>query len=255
MKKNTAILLLHGFTGSPSQMAWLGQQLESEGFAVSIPTLCGHGSDPANLFGCRYQNWVRQTESALASLREAHQAVFVAGLSLGGVLALRLAALHAFQGVVSLAAPYSLPLWQEVSVRAGHLLVKWRRKKEGTDIKNKSALASVITYDRYPTRAAAEVFKLMREVRPIIPRITIPALIMHGRDDHAVPAQNAAVIYKRLKSRQKNLVILENSYHILSLDHDRELVFRKIIEFAETVIDSRATGAAKRSSEFLRGNL
>lgn len=247
MGKNdtAAIILIHGFTGSPRQMQWLDEKFEQDGFAVITPTLKGHGTKPEDLFECTYQDWIAQTEQALFEAQRKYESVFVAGLSMGGTLALRLAANIRFAGLIALSAPIRLPLADEFGVRYLHWLVRWRHKETPSDIKDKTALKLLDSYHRYPTKSAAELFKLLQEVRPQIPNITLPTLIIHGEADHTVPVANAAEIYRTISSREKKLVLLKNSYHIVTMDFDKQQVLNEMRAFASRVLEKGVIALSK----------
>lgn len=231
MQKSTAVLLLHGFTGSPSQMQWLGANLERDGFSVAIPTLCGHDTDPMDLLQCSESDWLKQAGDALHSLQQSHKFVFVIGFSMGGAIALQLAAQEKFAGVITLAAPIKLEWWREPFVRLFHRWMPVRHKAYGPDIRDKSMLPDIRTYWHYPTRALFCVFRLVRRARTLVPQIEMPILVMQSRKDHTVPPGNARKIYERAGSTDKTLIHLDNSYHNITMDFDREVVLEQTRNF------------------------
>ena len=238
MQHITGVLLIHGFTGSPGEMAWLGEELSERGFRTSLPVLCGHNDRPEQLAECTYKDWIRDAERALVPLRQQCSHVFVIGLSMGGALALHLAAHHAFDGVVTLAAPLQLSKIQEWTARILHPIYRWRKKRSGPDIRDKQQVPEFRSYDRYPLVAAVQLFKLLKSVRSDIHRITMPILILHSREDHTVPIENARQIYAAVQSRQKKLRLLERSYHILPRDVEKQSVRDEIITFIEETLQN-----------------
>lgn len=220
-------------------MRWLGNRLKNDGYAIYTPTLPGHGTSPRDLFSVSYREWIAAAEAALSEARLHHQHVFLGGLSMGGALALHLAARLMFDGVITMAAPVRLPIWDEIGARSLHRLMPWRHKRDAADINDRSALVHFQAYQAYPTRAAAELFDLLREVRRLLPAIRMPILILHGQEDHVVPVSNARRIYRNVRSAIKKLVILPNSYHLLTWDHDKETVYREIRALTAAVLSRR----------------
>ncbi len=236
MATRAGVLLIHGFTGSPAEMQWLSQQLQNVGYETSTPTLCGHGDRPEAMLNCSYQDWIRDVESALGALQRDHDKLFVVGLSMGGALALHLASANHIAGVVTLAAVSRLSPLQALAARLLCHLIPWREKANGSDIRDQEAKKRLNSYNRYPTRAVVELLKLLKQVRSEIPKIRVPILILHSKQDHAVPVKNAYRIYREVQSRKKKLRILENSYHILPLDVEKHIVFKEIEQFFEQVM-------------------
>ncbi len=233
------VLLLHGFTGSPAELSWFQEQFEQEGFVTELPTLCGHGRTPEALLQCTFRDWIDDAETALRALRQRCETVFVVGLSMGGALALHLAANFDFAAVATLAAPVKLSLFTELAARLLHPVLPWRQKPTGPDIRDREALKQLQSYWRYPTRAAVELFRLLRLVREELPRIRMPILIVHSRRDHSVPVANAQYIYSRVRSQRKKIRLFEKSYHIISADVEKEQIFEETRNFFNSLLKEK----------------
>lgn len=231
MKQETGILLLHGFTGSPNSMKWLADEFKKQGYLTAVPQLCGHGSQPDNLLSCSYKDWLSDAESALQSLNEKCKSVFIVGLSLGGAISLYLASQHRVTGVVTMAAPFQISFWTRLYARLFYPFVRYQYKESGPDIHDKSALKRMNSYNLYPTRVSLEVFKLLKKMRASIHKVKSPILVLHGRRDHVVSTENADLIYDALTTPVKTKKIFEKSFHILSLDYDKEEVRDSIVDF------------------------
>jgi carboxylesterase len=228
-----ACLLLHGFTGNPAEMEGLANFLRGQDCAVSVPTLPGHGTHPDDLSHISYQSWIATSERAFLDLRERHSEIFVIGLSMGGALALHLAARHQFSGVVTLAAALKLPLKQELASYVLAPFVPVRHKANGPDVHDAAAKARLRNYDRYPLSAVRELMRMLRKIRAELPKVAMPMLAIHARADHVVPFDNLALLMRCIKSPQREQMVAENSYHVLTVDYDRQVIFERIWEFIQ----------------------
>ncbi|MCI0695234.1 alpha/beta fold hydrolase [candidate division KSB1 bacterium] len=232
-KNPIACLLLHGFTGNPAEMEGLAAFLHNHGCEVSVPTLPGHATQPEDLRHVSYKAWIAASEKAFLDFRRHHPVVFVIGLSMGGALALHLAAHHQFAGVVTLAAALKMPLKQEIASYVLAPFVPVRHKRNGPDVHDAEAKASLRNYDRYPLAAARELMRMLRKIRAELPKVTMPILAIHSRADHVVPFDNLAVLMRRVQSPQREQMVAENSYHVLTVDYDRQAIFDRIWKFIQ----------------------
>jgi carboxylesterase len=229
---STGVLVIHGFTGCPQSLLPYGKALAARGYTVRGPRLPGHGTRVEDLAFRKYTEWTGEAEGALRELKVKCERIFVTGLSMGGTIALTLAAQYGDQiaGVI----PINAPALTDPLLRMAPLLktlVK-TRPGVGSDIKNSEHKESC--YDRVPVSAASELTKLLKVIRAILPRVRVPALVMASREDHVVrePA-NADYIMTHLGSKDKEMLWLENSYHVATLDNDMELIFEQAGRFIE----------------------
>jgi len=226
-----ACLLLHGFTGSPAEMEGLAAFLREQGCVVSVPTLPGHATHPDDLRNVPYQKWIATSEKAFSDLQEKHRRIFVIGQSMGGTLALHLAAHHQFAGVVTLAAAIRLSLQQELAIRLLAPFVPVRYKPNGSDVRDLNGKTRLRNYDRYPMSAARQLLAMLRHVRAELPAVTMPILAIHSPSDHVVPFENLALLQRLVKSATVEQMVAENSYHVLTVDYDHQMIFARIREF------------------------
>jgi carboxylesterase len=103
----------------------------------------------------------------------------------------------------------------------------------GNDVKDPDV--TEIAYDKFSTNAAHELKKLADKVRPDLGRISMPIRIFHGREDHVIPTENATYIFDHVSSSDKKLIWLENSYHVATIDYDKELIFGESYDFMTRV--------------------
>jgi carboxylesterase len=223
---DVGVLLCHGFTGSPQSLRpWAGY-LAERGMSVSLPLLPGHGTRWQDMQLTGWQDWYAEVDRALHELRERCRQVFVCGLSMGGALTLRLAAKHgaAISGIVLVnpavklhgTAGYVLPVLR-------HLLPTVRGitsdiAKEGN---------AEIGYGRVPLHAAYSMRNFYRLVDAALPQVTQPMLLLHSPRDHVVPPADSARVLSRVSSTDVREILLEQSYHVATLDHDAERIFEE----------------------------
>ena len=230
-EQSIACLLLHGFTANPAEMEGLANFLRRQGCAVAVPTLPGHATQPEDLRDIPYQQWFDTSEQALRELEQEHSRVFVIGQSMGGTLALHLAANHHFRGVVTLAAALRLPLHLEIASYVFAPFVPVRYKPNGPDVRDADGKALLQNYDRYPMSAVRQLMRMLRKVRNELSAVTMPVLAIHAAEDHVVPFDNLAMLMSLVKSGAAEQMTVENSYHVLTVDYDREIIFARIREF------------------------
>lgn len=234
--KNSPVgcLMIHGFTGSPNELLELGEWLAGKRLTVSIPTLPGHATHSADMFNYGWQDWVAAVEGALQELQTVCEDVFVCGLSMGGALALHLAAnTPSIKGVITLSAPAQFPPWKKIAVRLLKRIRKFRYKKGGEDVHDVSTRPRLGSYRRYPYYAVDQLFQLVDHVRGELHNVVQPILIIHSRNDHTIPFHNSEMIYNRVSSPDKRKVDLTQSYHIITVDFEKEQVWSEVFGFIQ----------------------
>lgn len=223
-------LFCHGFTSSPQNMRLLAEYLASRGIAVRAPLLPGHGTTWQDLNTKKPEDWVGAIEDAFHALADESEEVFLVGLSFGAALALDLAARHPGEvtGIVTLAGFVATKDPRRFLTPVIRRLVP-SLPGVGNDIADPEL--KEIVYDRFPTSAAHFMLKQVKRARLGLPAVTAPILVMHGRHDSTVPPFNANVIHETVASTDKDIVWLERSNHVITLDHDRDEVFERTYRF------------------------
>jgi carboxylesterase len=225
------VLLCHGFTGTPQSMRPWADQLAEAGYAVSLPRLPGHGTHWKDANATRWTDWYGEVERAFDELAGRCETVFACGLSMGGTLALRLAQRKgdALAGLVLVNpsvtterfdAKYLVPV-------LGRLLPAW--KGIGSDIKKPGMVETAYPY--VPLKALLSLRELWAVVRADLPRVRQPLLVFRSRVDHVVEEASTRLILAGVASTDTTERVLEDSYHVATLDNDAPLIFDTSVEW------------------------
>ena len=228
---NKGVLLIHGYTGTPAEMRLLGDHLHQEGYTVLGVLLPGHGTKPEDLNETEWQDWYAAAEKGFKRLEECCTEVMVAGLSMGGVLAIKVAA----ELPVSKAAFLATPIYvQDKRVPFLPLLrffIRYLKKRQRCYF---SADKYNLAYNVMPVKPLGSLFALVRLCKErLLKKITVPCIVLQSKIEHTVNPESAQYIYDNISSEEKKLVWYKNSGHILTLDVEREAVFKEISKFFE----------------------
>ena len=227
---NVGVLVSHGYTGSPQSMRPLAEGLAEEGFTVALPRLKGHGTTPADMATTTANDWVADIESAAAWLRERCDALFMAGLSMGGTLTLYMAGQHPqmFRGIVPINAAVFVDN-PDLAALAFMADAPAEVPGVGNDVKAPGVVE--LAYPVVPVPTVKELFALFKATEELLPRVACPVLAMVSREDHVVPPPNTEYVLGRVASADKEALWLEDSYHVSTLDNDKDLILRRTIDF------------------------
>ncbi len=231
---STAVLLVHGFTGSPASMKPWAHFLADAGYSVSVPRLPGHGTKWQDMNLTRWQDWYDTVERAFEKLAASHAHVFVMGLSMGGTLTLTLAERKGAQiaGIVLVNASV---LTERKDAKLLPVLSKVIPSFPGISNDIKKPDQDEIAYTKIPLKAAASLSQLWTLVRADIAKVTQPTLLFRSAVDHVVEASNAEFILNGISSTQKSEVVLPESYHVATLDNDAPTIFEDSLAFVRSI--------------------
>ena len=239
-RSKPACLLIHGFTGAPKEMRWMGEYLNERGLTCLAVRLTGHGTDPEDMIRSHWTDWTASVEDGYHLLRGVSDNIFLVGLSMGGVLALLMSTRLENKGVVAMSTPYKLP----DDPRLRHIdwiskIVAYMPKSDeepGASWFDKEAWKGHISYPENPVRSIGELNKLLGEMRGVLPRINVPVLLMHSKDDRYVLPENMEMIYADLKNASdKTKLYITGSGHVVTRDAARHHVFESALEFIQRV--------------------
>jgi carboxylesterase len=233
----TGVLLVHGFSGSPASMKPWGLGLAERGYAVEVPLLPGHGTRWQDLNGVAWTDWYDVAAAAFDRLRESCEAVVVGGLSMGGSVALRLAEERGAQvsGVV-LVNPFVSSSRKELVLLPVLKHVVPSLSGVVNDIKKPGQ--DEVGYDRLPLKGLAAITGMWKVVVPDLRRVTQPLLYFRSAVDHVIDASSSATVLRGVASADVEERLLENSYHVATLDNDADRILEESAEFVARVTRS-----------------
>ena len=214
----------------------MGEFLNRHGYTCLGIRLAGHATDPEDMIRSRWTDWTASVEDGYSLLRGLTENIFLIGLSMGGILSLLMSTRLSVRGVVAMSAPYKLPddprlRHIELIARAVPFMPK-SNEEPGTSWFDKEAWKDHISYPQNPVRSIAELNKLLKETRAVLPQINVPVLLMHSKDDTYVLPDNMELIYADLvHAADKTKFFITGSGHVLPRDASREQVFNSALEF------------------------
>lgn len=224
-------LVCHGYTGSPQSMRHLAEYLAREGgLTVRLPRLPGHGTRVEDMAGSTAGDWVNCVTDSFRELRGRCSKVFVLGLSMGGTLALHLAGMYPDEvaGVVPINAPVGFPD-ATLATAAFNPDAPEYIPGIGSDIMDPDATEQA--YDHVPVATIRHLYALVAVTRDLLPRIACPLLAFQSDQDHVVDPANGPRIVDGVASRDKALIRLDRSYHVATLDYDKERIAGESLAF------------------------
>ncbi len=247
-----AVLLIHGFSGSPLSVKPWAEKLHQSGFTVNVPRLPGHGSNWNEMNQTRWEEWFAEVENKFRELKSRHQRVFVAGFSMGGALSLRLATIYRneIEGI----------LLVNPSIGDDRLIMRLvpflkyfipSVKGRGTDVAAPNPPRH--SYGRTPLRALHSLQKLWRVVRRDLHLIDQPLMIGYSINDHVVNPKFSEILIDNVSSMDIREVVFERSFHNVALDYDLPILVEESVNFISEVLSgniSRRTDSELINDEF-----
>jgi carboxylesterase len=227
-------LVLHGFTGCPQSMRPLALAFADAGFATELPRLPGHGTNVEEMATTNWTDWSAAALDAYDELAARCPKVVVAGLSMGGTLTLWVAAHRPGVGGIVVVNGAIAPT--DVALRSGlqELIDSGTEfiPGVGNDVADDSV--KELAYDQVPLKALLSLFDASDEMQSSLAAITCPALIMNSPNDHVVPPAASDHLASALRGPVTR-VTLERSYHVATIDYDKDLIAREAVAFAQRV--------------------
>jgi carboxylesterase len=231
-RRDAAVLLLHGLTGTPVDMHHMKDALVADGYTVSVPLLPGRGTRPSDMFCLSWEDWMTSALDAYDELARQHEEVVVGGLSAGATMTLDIA-LRRKPSAVLLCAT-ALGMGNPIAYLAPYV---WRVIREvpspASDLVDLNAGAKC--YDPAPVRAVAELIHGIGRVRGRLGEIRCPALVAHAVSDRLVPVQYARELAARLGGPVTTL-FLEGTGHAITVDARRRDVVDASLAFLREAI-------------------
>lgn len=268
----SGVLLIHGLTGTPAEMRFVAKGLHAEGFTVYGMQLAGHCGDEADLLSTGWRDWYRSVDQAATRLASEVDHLFVAGLSMGAVLALELAArrpqdVHGLGlygttfrydgwtippiGRLSFLLPYVCALgfgrgrsFME-SFPYGIKDERIRNRIAGSMLAGDSAAGGL---PGNPWPSLAEFYRLARQTRRKLSQVHAPCLVMHASEDDVSSLSNVEIVRRGVAGRVET-VLLDDSYHMITVDQQRDIVSGRSAAFFGAIAAGRGAAGAGASAQ------
>jgi carboxylesterase len=236
-------LLCHGFTGTPQSLRPWAEHLAGAGLTVRLPRLPGHGTAWREMNLTTWEDWYAEVARALDELLHRCETVFVMGLSMGGTLAIRLAEQYGDKvaGLV-LVNPSLLTKRPDRFLLPGLRLVLPSVAGISSDIKKEGP--TELAYDRVPLKAAYSLSKLWLATRGDLDKVTQPILLLRSAEDHVVEPDSSAMLREKVSSTDVTEILLENSYHVATLDNDAPRILAESIAFVRRISPATVDGSS-----------
>lgn len=227
------VLVLHGFTGNPGSMRALAERLAAAGHTVDLPLLPGHGTVVEDMLDTGWSDWLAHAEARYAALAARVEQVVVVGLSMGGALTAWLGSEHPeIAGLVCINAVVSVPPGMREAVQEVLASGADRFAGIGSDIADPDVVESA--YAETPLAPLLTMFDAADNLGDRMARITSPLLVVTSREDHVVPPENSDLLAASVSGPVERLWC-ERSYHVVTQDFDKELVFGATEDFVAKV--------------------
>lgn len=240
------VLLIHGFTGSPYELRYLGDRLHRAGYSISIPRLPGHGTNRRDFLLTKATDWFRCCIEAYLELKRQHSRVFVAGLSMGAVLAILLASVLPVERMALMAPALAVRnraagLASVLGLVLGSLP---RRRWKPNPVEEEKLQILRQIYDGVTwVRPVRELNKLRRTARRRLSSVPTPTLIIVSKSDETVPPEAASVVESRIRSSRVATVVLETSSHLIPCGIEKDTAANEILAWFSDEIAMQQVGS------------
>jgi len=257
-----SVVLIHGLTGTPNEMRFIARFLNKEGYSVICPRLANHGAPVGVLKKTKWESFYDSARAAFVKARGEGGLVFVSGLSMGALLALLLS--DEFKGEISgvsclsptlfydgwnmpwsryfLPLAYSTPIkhifyFKEDSpygIKNKKIQDMVHRQYSKTDFNNMGNV-SKYGYPYFPVVLLYQLHRLVEHLKKRLKYIDVPVQLIQAKEDDMTSVKNSQFIYDRINSKVKEIVLLNDSYHVITADQERDKVAQKMIDFFNNI--------------------
>lgn len=227
------VLVLHGFTGNPQSIRPLADAFAAAGYGVEMPLLSGHGTRVEDMLDTTWIDWSSDAEAAYQRLADRSEQVVVAGLSMGGSLTCWLATRHPELAGIICVNPATQAA-ADVRVFVESLIADGQEVMDGlgSDVADPASPESA--YPQTPLRPLRSLFEAATEIQPDLGRITCPLLLFTSPEDHVVPPADSDYLASQVSGPVER-VSCDRSYHVATIDYDRDLIIERSLEFVAKV--------------------
>jgi carboxylesterase len=227
------VLVLHGFTGNPQSMRPLADAFAGAGYGVEMPLLSGHGTRVEDMLDTNWVDWSSDAEAAYQRLAARSEQVVVAGLSMGGSLTCWLATRHPELAGIICVNP-AIQVAADVRVFIESLIADGQEVMDGlgSDVADPDSPESA--YPQTPLRPLRSLFEAATEIQPDLARIACPLLLFTSPEDHVVPPSDSDYLASQVSGPVER-VSCDRSYHVATIDYDRDMIIERSLEFVQRV--------------------
>ncbi len=230
---NRAVLLLHGFTGHSADVRMLGRYLEKKGYTSHAPILSGHGLPAEEILKYTPADWWKDVQNALQHLKDkGYEEIAVAGLSLGGVLGLKLAYSEPIKGVTPMCSPMFFDNEEELKKGFKQFAKEYKQLEKKSEDTIQEELDTLL---ETPSETFEELGKLIKDVHDNIDMIYAPTFVVQAEKDEMINTESATYIYENVEADQKDIKWYKESGHVITLDKEREQLHEDIFNFLESL--------------------
>lgn len=248
-----AILLLHGAGDTPQSLRYLATALHARGFHVVVPLLPGHGRTVRDFNRVTADALTNAARANYDAVRATHEWVGVIGLSMGGALAVQLAAERSDIPAIGLLAPYlTMPKRIERAAIVSHLwgpILPIIRSTEGRSVLDPNEQAQNLAYGFFTPGALRALRDTVRRAFERLPHVQVPTLVIQSREDNRITPADAERAFQLIGSSDKRLEWITGAAHIITVDYGREAVFAQLAAFMESHVPPRARVARRVTSD------
>ncbi|WP_152655166.1 carboxylesterase [Oceanobacillus sp. CFH 90083] len=228
-----AVLLLHGFTGHSADVRMLGRFLEKKGYTSHAPIYRGHGLPPEELIKSNPDEWWADVKAAFNHLKDlGYQEIAVAGLSLGGVLGLKLAYSEKIKGMVSMCAPMFFDNEAELTKGFRTFSREFKQLEQKDEAVIEEEVNEIMAHSK---KLFAGVRDTVKEVSANIDMIYTPTFVVQAEKDEMINTDSANYIYDNIEATQKEIKWYANSGHVITMDKEKEQLHEDIYMFLENL--------------------
>ncbi len=243
-RDDRAIVLLHGYNDSPQTMRSPARAFNDAGWTVYAPLLPGHGRSLQSFADSTADEWIDAGRTAVREARARHARIAVGGLSMGGAIAMVLAAeFEAVQGVVLFAPFFVTSRRMKLIARLWALLAVWAKYLTGGNasksIRDPEAREAIIAYRCSTPRLLREVERVVQRARAALPRVTQPVFVAQSTDDYRIPPAQAEAAFAALGSRDKTLHWTTGNGHVITMDYGHEALSAEAVAWLEQRMPAR----------------
>jgi carboxylesterase len=268
-----AVILFHGLSSSPLEVQLLGRGLQRAGYTVYLPHLPGYGDDGQgqNRLVTHRQAWLAQALLEFDTVREKHEHVVIGGLCIGATLALNVAAQRPDQAAAFIALSitlwydgWTLPWYRIFLPLAAYVPFGMRysfRELPPYGVKDERMRAwiaremaktesSIAGASTLSARSLIQAQRLCRETRRVLPQISLPILVIHAMEDDMSSPRNPEYLIRHIHSRLTRYVVLRDSYHMITLDQEKDRVLAETRDFLNQVFGTEERTSIQKNNVY-----